>query len=66
MNSICRKSFAVLLLLQAVFVSSAAAHPGTPGHTHDDEWPFDMLPALGVAAIIVVACFALSGADKKS
>lgn len=66
MNSIYRKSFAVLMLLQGVLISSAAAHPGAPGHSHDDEWPFDMLPALGVGAMIVVACLALSRADKKS
>ena len=33
----------VLLSLQAMLLSQASAHPGPEGHTHPDEWPFEML-----------------------
>ncbi len=35
---------------QLALASLAHAHPGPPGHTHPDEWPFDLLYA-GLAGL---------------
>lgn len=45
--------FVALALFSMVQVASA--HPGPPGHTHDDEWPF------GQVAILAVCLFAGAG-----
>ena len=40
-------------MMQAMFVATASAHPGPPGHTHGDEWPFGFLLA-GLGVIVVL------------
>jgi len=40
-------------------MSVASAHPGPAGHTHPDEWPFEML-VLFWGAILAVGLFKLA------
>ena len=48
-----RPTLKVFLMMQAMFVATASAHPGPPGHTHGDEWPFGFLLA-GLGVIVVL------------
>ena len=44
-------------------LAHASAHPGPVGHTHDDDWPFDLL--LIIAAIAAVVCLMKKLTAKK-
>ena len=33
-------------------ISNAMAHPGPPGHTHDDDWPFKLIAVLAVMLLV--------------
>ena len=33
-------------------ISNAMAHPGPPGHTHDDDWPFKLIAVLAVTLLV--------------
>ena len=65
MNASFLKFFTVLISVQLSFVALASAHPGAPGHTHDDEWPFDLLPAIGVGVLVVAAVMIFKGVKRK-
>jgi len=66
MNSSYRKVLAVLALVQVSLLSVASAHPGAPGHTHGDDWPFDLMPAVGVGVLAGVAVCVFRMAKKKA
>lgn len=36
--------------VNAAFLQLAAAHPGPPGHTHGDDWPFGVVAVVAIAA----------------
>ena len=36
-----------------ISITNTLAHPGPIGHTHDDDWPFDLLMILGSIAVVV-------------
>lgn len=61
MNSIHNKLKLVILSIQIFLVSLASAHPGPPGHTHPDEWPFG---ALTLLVGLGLAVFAIRSAIK--
>jgi len=44
-----------LVFLNALLTSTASAHPGPPGHTHPDEWPFEAIVVALIAGIAFVA-----------
>lgn len=46
------KTVGVVVGANAALLQLAAAHPGPPGHTHGDDWPF------GVVAVVVLAASA--------
>ncbi|YCM42042.1 hypothetical protein V2O64_12090 [Verrucomicrobiaceae bacterium 227] len=54
---------ATFLLVQMFLLSAVSAHPGPEGHTHPDEWPFEMLALLGV---MIFSAFVFKLAWKKS
>ena len=51
-TSITKRLLAALSMVQISLISLASAHPGPPGHTHADDWPFGFIPLLGVMALI--------------
>ena len=53
MKMIKAKLAGTVIAVQSVLLGSAMAHPGPPGHTHGDEWPFGMI-AFGVATLGLV------------
>ena len=50
-----RKTRMVFLAAQVALMSAASAQPGPPGHTHPDDWPFDLIAGLVAGALIVCA-----------
>lgn len=42
-----------IVATNVALVQIASAHPGPPGHTHGDDWPFGVLA--------VIACATLAG-----
>ena len=44
----------------ASLIGAASAHPGAPGHTHGDDWPFGI-----VAMVILAATTGLYGVFVK-
>lgn len=58
-----KKIQVTFLLIQMFLMSAASGHAGPVGHTHPDEWPFEMLALLGV---IVLSAFVFRLVWKKS
>jgi len=54
-----KKLTLVTTVILSTFTQNASAHPGPPGHTHGDEWPF------GAAVIIALAVYAIYNFVKK-
>ncbi|NNC87836.1 MAG: hypothetical protein HKN82_05175 [Akkermansiaceae bacterium] len=50
-----RNILTVAMTVHGVLVTSAMAHPGPPGHTHDDEWPFGPLALVALAILVAAA-----------
>ena len=57
------KTPAAFLLVKMFLMSAASAHPGPAGHTHPDEWPFEVLALLGV---IIFSAFVFKFVWRKS
>ena len=55
MNMMTRKTRMAFLAAQVALISVASARPGPPGHTHPDDWPFDLIAGLVAGALIVCA-----------
>ncbi|MFT6179737.1 MAG: hypothetical protein ACJAQT_002447 [Akkermansiaceae bacterium] len=49
MNTSSSRIFSLLMALSVLLTSISSAHPGPEGHTHPDEWPFEMLAYLMLA-----------------
>ncbi|MEJ6582128.1 MAG: hypothetical protein QNL33_20655 [Akkermansiaceae bacterium] len=54
-----------LVIASAALISNASAHPGPPGHTHLDEWPFEPF-AIAVTAILVIAVKIMRKKDETN
>jgi hypothetical protein len=52
MNTSSSRISALLMALTVLLTSIAVAHPGPEGHTHPDEWPFEMLAALMLILVV--------------
>jgi hypothetical protein len=52
MNSMKRNILMAMATVQGFLVTSAMAHPGPPGHTHSDDWPFGPLSFVVLGAIL--------------
>ena len=46
------KTTGSIFAISASLIGAASAHPGAPGHTHGDDWPF------GVVAVAIIAASA--------
>jgi len=46
----------MLLSMQVILISQASAHPGPAGHTHPDEWPFEILAYLVLGVGVAWVC----------
>ncbi len=55
MNTSTSRISSLLMALSVLLTSISSAHPGPEGHTHPDEWPFEMLTYLML--ILVVGWF---------
>lgn len=64
MKMIKAKLAGTVIAVQSVLLGSVMAHPGPPGHTHGDEWPFGMI-ALGVAALGLVIATGIVRQKKR-
>lgn len=47
------KKLRIFAGVSIALIANLAAHPGPPGHTHGDEWPFAVLPTLAVLAVLL-------------
>jgi len=61
-----RKALAAFTLVQGSLLSAVSAHPGAPGHTHGDEWPFDLMAAVGVGILGVAAVCVAKAAKRRN
>ncbi|MEM9079657.1 MAG: hypothetical protein AAGC74_03085 [Verrucomicrobiota bacterium] len=53
-----KRFYQLLVLALLTMAQVASAHPGPPGHTHDDEWPFgELLVGFAVLTFVVGAVF---------
>ena len=45
----------LVIMITTLFLSftDLLAHPGPIGHTHDDDWPFELLIAMVMIALLV-------------
>jgi hypothetical protein len=62
-TSMNQRMLAALVTVQVFLVTVASAHPGPPGHTHADDWPFGLLPALGA---VLFSLFLFKVVKKRS
>ncbi|MBK1833844.1 hypothetical protein [Roseibacillus ishigakijimensis] len=54
---ISQKAVKAGLLVQAGLITVASAHPGPPGHTHGDDWPF---APIAVGFLLALSCTGLA------
>ena len=46
----------ITALASIALTTTAASHPGPPGHTHSDEWPFELIALIAtVIALLFLA-----------
>ena len=51
------RTAALVVTMNAGLMGVASAHPGAPGHSHGDEWPFGVI----VAAVLAVSAGVYGG-----
>lgn len=59
------KSAGLVLGVNAALLQLAAAHPGAPGHTHGDDWPFGFVAVAVIAAAAGLYGLALKFRDSR-
>jgi len=52
-----------ILAFFAVLASQVMGHPGPPGHTHGDDWPFGA--AILIAVLVGAAFFTLRKSSQQ-
>jgi len=60
------KTLRLAAVLHCLSITRLMAHPGPPGHTHDDGWPFDPIPVVSVALGITLVMAAAIIFKKRS